>query len=489
MKGYINKSFRYWNTVRYLKLIQIIARIKFFFPSKKTKLNRNNHKNEIINSWIKSPKSYIANWIKENLPFHGIGWEPYPTSLRIVNWIKWSINGGVLSDQWLCSLEVQVRFLSKNIEYHLLGNHIFANAKALIFAGLFFQGKEANRWYSKGKKLIDKELSEQILPDGGNFELSPMYHSIFLEDMLDLVNIHRIFEKQVPKNIEEKIPLMLDWLNIMCHPDGEISFFNDAASGIAPSLKELQHYAMKLSIKYPLENKARIAKLDNSGYSRVQYGNLVALIDRSSIGPDYLPAHAHADTLSFELSISNQRVIVNSGTSIYGESEERQVQRGTNSHSTLMIDGEDSSEVWSGFRVARRAKILNSFECDYGNKITLSASHNGYHRLQGKPTHFRKWDFFREYLLIEDHILGKGSHDIDIIFPLHPLVNLLNSSNDEIILGVNNKNISVKFEGAGTIVIEDSKYHSEFGLSINNLKIRYQITQTLPVIIRTRISW
>jgi hypothetical protein len=35
----------------------------------------------------------------------------------------------------------------------------------------------------------------------------------------------------------------LDWLQTMCHPDGEISFFNDAAFGIAPALAELMGYA------------------------------------------------------------------------------------------------------------------------------------------------------------------------------------------------------------------------------------------------------
>ena len=28
-------------------------------------------------------------WVNENKVGKGVGWEPYPTSLRIVNWIKW----------------------------------------------------------------------------------------------------------------------------------------------------------------------------------------------------------------------------------------------------------------------------------------------------------------------------------------------------------------------------------------------------------------
>ena len=63
----------------------------------------------------------------------------------------------------------------------------------------------------------------------------------------------------------------------------------------------------------------------------------------------------HADNLSFEWSLGEQRVLVNSGTSLYGVSSERHRQRKTKSHNTVEIDGFDSSEIWSGFRVARRA--------------------------------------------------------------------------------------------------------------------------------------
>jgi len=82
----------------------------------------------------------IKKWVQENPPGEGNGWEPYPISLRIVNWVKWDLAKNCLSDEALHSLAVQARYLLKRPEFHLLGNHLFANAKALIFAGLFFYG-------------------------------------------------------------------------------------------------------------------------------------------------------------------------------------------------------------------------------------------------------------------------------------------------------------------------------------------------------------
>ena len=81
------------------------------------------------------------------------------------------------------------------------------------------------------------------------------------------------------------------------------------------------------------------------------------LLDVASIGPDYLPGHGHADTLSFEMSLFGKRTLVNRGISQYGI-EVRQVERGTAAHNTVVINNENSSEVWSGFRVARRARPL-----------------------------------------------------------------------------------------------------------------------------------
>ena len=116
----------------------------------------------------------IQCWIDENTPGFGVGWEAYPSSLRIVNWIKWFLLGDNLRREWLDSLAIQARYLTNNLETHLLGNHLFSNAKALMFAGIYFQGAEAENWYQIGLKIIEKELLEQVLADGGNFEISPM---------------------------------------------------------------------------------------------------------------------------------------------------------------------------------------------------------------------------------------------------------------------------------------------------------------------------
>ena len=358
----------------------------------------------------------IEQWVGTQAQGTRPGWDPYPLSLRAVNWIKWHAAGNALSQSAIASLASQLRWLAARLEWHLLGNHLFANAKALIFAGCFFSGREADGWLADGLRIVARELDEQILNDGGNFELSPMYHAIFLNDLLDLVNIARRYPGRVPSALEQtmrvRVQRMLEWMALMVHPDGAIALFNDSALGIAPDLEDLRAYAGRLSIAVPAgplspsPARCRADLLPASGYARLATAEAAAFCDVAKVGPDYLPGHAHADTLSFELSVRGSRVIVNGGTSRYGSDTVRLTERGTAAHSTVVVDGANSSEVWSGFRVARRARPFAISLDVEPDRVSLCGSHDGYRRLHGDIDHSRRWIMTPGQLRIEDVVSG-----------------------------------------------------------------------------------
>lgn len=417
-------------------------------------------------------RALMGRWIRENLPGSGNGWEPYPTSLRVVNWIKWILQGNEPDEELRRSLAVQIRYLRKRLEYHLLGNHLLANAKALVFAGLFFEGCEAEEWLSKGIEILEREVSEQIMEDGGHFERSPMYHAIILEDFLDLLNILRTFDKVLPqrcRHLHEKLSDALQrmrvWLGTMCHPDGEIVLFNDAAFGVAQSRASLEEYATLLGLAPMSEAAGDPVYLRDTGYVRVQKGNATIFIDVAPLGPDYLPGHAHADTLSFELSCGGKRVIVDSGTSCYGNDLERQRQRSTAAHNTVEIDGSDSSEVWGGFRVARRARPFGLDIVENGTETRIACSHDGYRHLCGKPVHRREWRLTATGLKVRDSIQGRFRQAI-ARFHFHPeiRVELTNTGEGSFFLP-QGQQLSWRITG-GVATLRPSTYHPEFGVGI-----------------------
>ncbi|PME15307.1 heparinase [Vibrio cyclitrophicus] len=420
-------------------------------------------------------RELITRWIGENPPLIGNGWEPYPQSLRIVNWIQWFLSGNFPEPNWQRSLWQQAAVLEQDIEYHLLGNHLFANAKALVFAGCYFSDGYASRWLNKGLSIIDKELIEQILGDGGNFELTPMYHNIILSDMLDLVNLTITY--QHPKllsrvdNWKNIIVHMLRWMNIMTHPDGDVPFFNDSAIGIAPTAEKLNEYAGKLGFKNLNNPTQSIIHLKDSGYIKLSVAQVTAFLDVAKVGPNYIPGHAHADTLSFELSIDGYRVFVNSGTSVYGLGEERLRQRKTEAHNTVVVDGMDSSEVWSGFRVARRAYPSDPVITASDGDISVECYHDGYMRLPGKVTHTRKWKLTEGDLCISDNLTGTYNH-AEAHYHLHPGVRVeVGNHSSQVILHLPNATkYTINAEGADIKVLETT-WHPEFGLSIANKKL------------------
>ena len=430
-------------------------------------------------------ETLLVDWMEANPPSKGTGWEPYPTSLRIVNWVKWSLAGNSLTEDCLHSLAIQARWLRRRLERHLLGNHLFANGKALVFAGLFFQEPEASSWLRCGVRVLARELREQILADGGHFERSPMYHALALEDLLDLINLIRTYEDVDDVDtlltiLETSVGPMLEWLSTMCHPDGELSFFNDTAIGIAPSPNSLFAYARRLGFEMPIPVESHLASgnkigssvatsLQPSGYVRIDAQDALALIDVAPIGPDYLPGHAHADTLSFEFSAFGQRVFVNSGTSVYGVGAERLRQRGTAAHNTVTVNEANSSEVWSGFRVARRAKPIDLHIEDSAQHLRVSCGHSGYQQTQQPPvTHVREWVMSATELKISDELrpVADGSlHSAVARYYLHPAVRIISDNSSSSVKLRLPGGQDVQFVAFAPICVESATWHPRFGIS------------------------
>jgi uncharacterized heparinase superfamily protein len=432
-------------------------------------------------------ESLIARWIRENRAGVGAGWDSYPTSLRIANWIKWRLSSppppgradqhGSADQQMLDSLAMQVRWLGKRLETHLLGNHLWANAKALLTAGLFFDGAEADEWQRRGLGLLAAELDEQLLPDGGHFERSPMYHAIVLEDILDLVQLSEVFPGVLPSPFVPRLklvaPRMLRWLRVMSHPDGLVALFNDAAFGVAAPWSALADYAEGLAVDVDRRALQPVESLPDSGYVRLGNDRAVVLCDLAPVGPDYQPAHAHADTLSFELSIDGRRVIVNGGTSTYTPGPERTRQRGTAAHSTVEIDHANSSDVWGGFRVARRARPFD-VNCGISEQaVWAEGAHDGYQHRSGRVVHRRSWSLESTSLTVTDRVDGAFTRAV-ARFILHPDV----AGGAEAVV--------FQCEPQVPIVRVPATWHPEFGRSLGTEAV--QVTLTTPRV-ATTLRW
>ncbi|MDC6449523.1 alginate lyase family protein [Pseudomonadales bacterium] len=526
MSNYINQAGRYWRTLKHLQAGQILNRLsRRFLPSKsplvviplvsqfKPNIDWPSKKESILTNsrflflneekalnfpgdwenksipllWVYNlhyhdgllsvdteldlKKTHIRQWLAGNSSISGVGWDPYPISLRVVNWIKWNWISKEYIENFDRSLAIQISHLYYSLEYHLMGNHLLENAKALIFGGCYFEGGVAMRWLNKGLTILDKQLSEQILEDGGHFELSPMYHSIMLELVLDLLALSKKMDS--PSALRSRRSMlsavaqkMSSWLAIMVHPDNEISFFNDASTGIALSPKTLEGYLNTLEAT-PIEPDVfGVTYLSTSGYIRMENKFGTVFADVAEIGPSYLPGHGHADALSIEFSLFGLRLFVNLGTSEYGQGARRDFERSTAAHSTLELNGENSSEIWSGFRVGRRARVSNVYIKSDESQYELVAQHNGYRYLSGRPVHSRRILFSEGELEIIDEI-NKNSHLVCVRFHIHPRIKLFISEGGSRGFLTFPDGCEVVWESDADLVFEeDNEYAWEFGKKI-----------------------
>jgi uncharacterized heparinase superfamily protein len=427
----------------------------------------------------------INKWIDENPCGEGNGWTPYPTSLRIVNWIKWHLYTGALEERAQCSLYQQMKFLAQRVEHHLLGNHLFVNGKALYIAGLFFKDEEIIR---QGLKILISEVEEQVFDDGSHFELAPMYHALILEDILDVMNFAKTFGHDgIPEGWTDVVKSMTKFLKATTHPDGGYCFFNDSVDGIAPFGGDLLNYARQV-IAEPLPDNKAFAVFPQAGFAHFSSGRYDLFFDGGPLGPGHIFSHAHADTGSFELSLGQQRVFVNQGISQYGQDEERVRQRGTASHNTVEVNGENSSEVWQGFRVAKQAKPV-AFKCQHSNQaMKMLCIHDGYTRLDRLLFHGRTIIAASDMIEIYDNFSAEKFHSYKGHFHLHPDLKVSLSENFWLVKDGDKVLARMAFIGWRDIEIESYEYHPQFGMTMEGQRLVATYNGLGPFEAATRIE-
>lgn len=317
---------------------------------------------ELIHSFIKA------------FPTNKINLDPYPTSLRGINWVKFLSRCNESNALINTHLFSQYKRLSKKIEYHLLGNHLLENGFSLLFGAVYFQDPKL---WNLGKKIVLEELDEQILLDGGHFELSPMYHQIILDRLLDCINLLQnniVFNDQnmLLECLRKDALKMLEWLNGISFKNNEIPLFNDAAFEIAPSTNQLNVYAETLKLKLYK------GKLGESGYRKYDIGSFECVIDGGKIGSDYQPGHAHSDVGSFIVYHNLKPFIVEAGTSTYEDNIQRKYERSIEAHNCVQYSKIDACEMYGAFRVGNRPEKVELIK---ETPNTLCVRHDGYKKL------------------------------------------------------------------------------------------------------------
>jgi len=425
-------------------------------------------------------RSVMLDWITNNPPWQPgywlDSWNSYAVSIRTVCMMQWLADHpvercGETGEYIISSIAEQIRFLSRNLELDIRGNHLMKNIKALLWAGRFFEGSESAAWTSQGNALLQKELEVQFLDDGSHFELSPAYHCQVFADVLDCIGLWDRDRSQV---IIDQLAPAAQFLADMTHNDGKISLFSDGGLQMAYSPAEcLKRYAQIGGCVPVAQSEFRYAE---SGYIGLKTDVASLYFDCGPGCADSLPAHGHGDILAFEWDLGEDRIVVDAGVYEYEAGEEREWNRSTRAHNTVTVGDRSQCEFFRNFRVGRRAHG-KCRSCSFDNgTLTVTGAYTAYNDASQRIDHSRTLVADCRSLVIADDVVSLRPE---------PAVARLLLHHDCAIRRLNEREVAISrgpwhilLEADAKIELNQSKWSPNFGERYETTQIEVHYGQT-----------
>ncbi len=339
-------------------------------------------------------------------------WHPYPAALRGWSWCglhRDLVAGSDIEPDFVAGLAAHTGFLRRHLEYDVGGNHLIKGLKALVGLAVFFADEHLLRLATR---RLNSQLARQILADGGHYERAPAYHCQVLADLIDVADLLRAGGQAPPGEITTAVDRMRYWLGAVLTPDGQVPLLNDGYP------VDHEFLAVLRPAPDPVTSASPVLVLRETGLVRAVAGAWHLLADVGPPCPPSLPAHAHADTFGCLVHVDKVPLLVDTGTSIYEPGPARRHERSTAAHSTVQVDGADSTEVWGVFRAGRRARVSGLAVHTNPSGVICEAVHDGFRFLPGRPIHRRRWSLTNDELQIEDLVTGRGRHEVVIHWQL-----------------------------------------------------------------------
>jgi uncharacterized heparinase superfamily protein len=152
------------------------------------------------------------------------------------------------------------------------------------------------------------------------------------------------------------------------HGDGGLALFNDSTEEDAWLIDRVLAQA---------DTKGRpLSDARHGGFQRLQAGRTVLIMDAGA--PPAVGLRAHAGTLSFELSVGKERLIVNCGAWRGPDRQWVQALRASAAHSTLTVDDTNSAVVLEEGGIGIGPNRVEASREEKDGAIWVEASHDGY---------------------------------------------------------------------------------------------------------------
>jgi uncharacterized heparinase superfamily protein len=364
-------------------------------------------------------RDLVQSWIGENTGAAGLAWRSDVLATRIFAWIS-HFDEIVRRDQedplrraMLTSLAAQLRHLARTAAWETTGAARLRALKGLI-AGMAVLGGPEPR-LGRVLKSLDRELSVQILPDGGHLSRSPSLQLQVLQDLIDTRAVLRSAQIEVPVALKNAIERMAPMLRFFRHGDRRLALFND-------SLEEDGVLIDLVLTRSEAKGRAP-SHAPDTGFDRLQAFKSLVLIDTGRPPSRGFDDHAHAGALSFELSHERERIIVNCGAYRGPKPNWWRVARASAAHSVAVVADTNSVEIRADGTLGRTPTSIARERAEHEGQQWISATHDGYRERFGLI--YARQLFLSadgEDLRGEDRLTGLPGAAFAVRFHLHPSV-------------------------------------------------------------------
>ncbi|MEI9932222.1 MAG: heparinase II/III family protein [Rhizomicrobium sp.] len=408
----------------------------------------------------------ITQWLKRNTKYAEPASLAHVVARRLIN--IFAHGRLVLSNSdmlWrskvFVSLREQSRLLARIVGEAPQGMPRFEAAAALALSGACLA--DAKRTEA-GIAMLQVEIAQQILPDGGHITRSPedLVHAYRLINMA--MDALTATSQEIPHELRAAHDRIAPMIRFFRHGDGALALFNGGRECDARMIAGL--------LARDEVRGQPFAFAPHSGYQRIAAGRTILVMDCGTAPPSGYSTEAHASCLAFELSSGTHRIVVNCGTATDARRTTWDTAlRVTAAHSTLTIADISTGSIlqagmaqdFLGARLLGGVTAVEARRVETPNGWMVEASHDGYVPAFGMR-HERQVTLAPQGLSFtgSDRLLPStkqkpGGHPFAIRFHIHPEVRVSLSQGGDVLLKLPNGE-GWRFRASAPVVVEESVY-------------------------------
>lgn len=473
----------------------------------------------------------LTSWLEQNPPGRGVNWvNAMEIAIRAVNWI-WAIGtlesfrplDPALRQSVTRSLQAHGRHIASNLEgsRKLRNNHYVADILGLLTLGACIDGDAlATKWFRFAQKELERQIVEQVLPDGVSFEASLPYHGLALEMFLLGWHVSACADRSLSPRYRARLVSMLEVSRAVRHPGGRTPQVGDQDSGrVLPcnfSRPPTQDHLLDLGsalLSLDRMTASRAAheevawSLGVDAWRRLSQANRSAQAPKSAftaggvyvlgsrdmhlvarwgdVGQGGVGGHGHSDLSSFELSYGVPFVL-DPGTYVYtADVHARAAFRSARAHNIVVVDGLEMHGISPERPFAMPSSTRFGVEGwrESRDAIVLIGWHDGYGR-RGSPLACRRTiKLLKETSVVEilDEMTGNGRRRIESFLHLAPGSTVDRVSAKTVRVKCSERQLGVEFMGADEVNLDDGWISQQYGVRERAPVIRAVAEAELPM--------